>query len=66
MEITEAAVHESLDTAIDNGYELDEWPAWNIADDLKDYDATFEEADPKDLLPHIKTWLEKRKEKGDG
>jgi hypothetical protein len=61
MDVTYKSVRESLDSAIDNGYELDEWEASDIADDMHKYDATFEDVDSELLKPHIERWLEERK-----
>lgn len=50
-------IFESLDNAVDNGYELKEWPAENIALDLAEYDEFFESYTQPELVPHIVEWL---------
>lgn len=54
-------INESLDSAIENGYELDEWSAEDIAADLNQYDSNFESFESKDLVPFIQTWKDGRK-----
>lgn len=52
-----AKIYESLNSAIDNGYELNDWPAEQIAQDLSEYDAFFEGYLEPELVPHIVSWL---------
>lgn len=54
-------INESLDSAIESGYELDEWSAEDIAADLNQYDSNFESFESKDLVPFIQTWKDGRK-----
>jgi hypothetical protein len=57
-----AEVAKSLDTAIENGYDvLDGWTAAEIADDLASYDAGFEGVDPRAIAPHAQSWLDARR-----
>lgn len=50
---------ESLQHAIDNGYDLYEWSAIDIAIDIATYDSDYEGVEPLDLEPHIQKWLDK-------
>ncbi len=49
-------VAKSLDNAIENGYELDEWSAREIAEDVHEYDSQFEDVEPIELVPHVEAW----------
>lgn len=51
-------VVESLDQAMEHGYMLNDWEVPDIAVDLHDYDADFEDADWESLIPFVSTWLE--------
>ena len=53
-------VFESNDNAVENGYEIDVWPAWKIAEDISEYDAELESFTHAELLPHITAWLNQR------
>ena len=54
-------IFESLDQALENGYELLGWEPEEIAIDLHDYDAQFENIDPALLVPVISEWQEQRR-----
>lgn len=56
----EEAVARSNDQAVENGYDLEGWSAEEIAADLKDYDAAFEEVDSELLVEPIRKWQERR------
>jgi hypothetical protein len=58
---TQAQVNESLNHAIENGYELDDWSAEEIASDLSQYDCQFEDCDVELLIPFIENWKNGRK-----
>jgi hypothetical protein len=58
--VTQEDVDCSLNSAIENDYAIDEWPAWKIAEDIHEYDASFENVDPKILTPFIQDWLTRR------
>lgn len=49
-------VSASLDAAVQNGYELMDWAAEDIAIDLHEYDAYFEKIKPLALVPYIQNW----------
>lgn len=57
---TQAQVDESLDSAIRNGYELDDWSAADIAEDLNQYDSQFEEVPTERLVALIQNWKDRR------
>ena len=59
--ILQAEIDLSLNNAVENGYELDEWDAKDISDDLSCYDKSFECEDPSSLVPFIQEWLDERK-----
>lgn len=54
-------VFESLDNAIENGYELLEWEPEDISKDLHEYDSQFENVSQEILLPIVKEWYETNK-----
>ena len=57
----EALVHESLDNAKDNGYDvLLAGPAFDIAVDLLEYDAQFEGHWVGQIIPHVESWQQKQ------
>jgi len=56
--ITQKAVSESLQNAIENGYDLLSWSDDEIAQDLGTYDDQFGGADPGMLIPFIRTFRE--------
>jgi len=60
--ITQAMVTESLNNAVDeNGFDdILTWPPEQIADDLCNYDADFNDVPPGDLIPFIVNYLEQR------
>lgn len=49
-------VNESLDNAVTNGYHMLTEKDINIAVDMCDYDATFGEFNPNELIPYIQAW----------
>ena len=53
-----AKLFESLNNAVDNGYELREWSAEDIADDVSEYDPQFEDVDTATMIPIIEEWLQ--------
>jgi len=57
----EQQVFSSLDSAVANDYDLREWSAEEIANDLHEYDADLESVSPAELLPHVQAWKEARK-----
>ncbi len=61
MTINQMTVDESLDSAIENGYELDEELAIDIAEDLTTYDARFEHVDIANIVPLVDSWKCRRK-----
>lgn len=58
LEIRER-VFKSLDSGIENGYELDNWSAEEIAEDLREYDVDLESV-PVSLVPFIQEWKDGR------
>jgi hypothetical protein len=55
-------VFKSLDNALDNGYDqVLEYLPEIIADDLKDYDSSYEEIEPSALISHVQAWQEWQK-----
>lgn len=63
MTISQDDIDESLNNAIENGYELGLWTAEQIAVDLSTYDAAFEDVDIEVLVPFISDWLSRQPEK---
>ncbi len=61
--LMQANLNLSLNNAIENGYELDEWDAEEISSDLSCYDEDFECEDPQLLVPFIQEWLDARRAK---
>lgn len=57
MKFLRDRIFESLNSAIENGYELREWTAEDIAKDLAEYDSYFESTPVEDLVPFIQEWL---------
>ena len=60
-------VYESLDNALENGYEttLTDSPE-HVTDDLSEYDSQFERTAKSRLLPHVQAWQDaKRKTVGE-
>lgn len=51
-------VFEALNNAIENGYDLRQWSAEQIIDDLNRYAADLEAYMPEELRPHIEAWLQ--------
>lgn len=59
--ITKSQVYESLDNAMDNGYdELLVLTPEEIAHDIRDNDAQLEDTKAEHLIPHIKAWLKEK------
>ena len=55
--IDEKQVFESLNNAVDNGYNIHEWDTDAIVEDLCSYDAQYENVSQSDLKPFIEKWL---------
>jgi hypothetical protein len=55
-------VFHSLDNALENGYDqvLDYLPEI-VANDLEEYDSTYEGLSPADLVPHVDAWQKSKK-----
>ena len=49
-------VSESLDNAVENGYQMQKWCVEDIAIDMTQFDSFFENHDPKQLIPFIQDW----------
>lgn len=60
----EKLVHENLDNALENGYDLTGWLPREIAEDITECCADLEDRKHDDLIPHIESWLDKHR-KGD-
>jgi archaellum biogenesis protein FlaJ (TadC family) len=58
--INRDTVFQSLNNAIDNGYELEDWTEREIAENLHEYDAQFEGVDPNLLIPIVKDWYNQK------
>lgn len=56
-----ALVKESLDSAITNGYDIEDWGAEGIAEDMGSYDGTVDQLPVKFLVPYVEAWLEERR-----
>ena len=56
----EEQVHQSLNFGVDNGYDLTERSAQELADDLQDFCQQYEELESEELAPHVQTWLDKK------
>lgn len=50
-------VFTTLDSAVAEGYDLDEWPAEEVTSDLWMNDETLKEVPQSILLPHVEAWL---------
>lgn len=53
-----AMVRASLDSAEANDYDLQEWPAEQIADDIGTYDAELDAMPSQFMVPFIERWIE--------
>jgi hypothetical protein len=53
-------VFDSLQRAVENGYSFEGWDVEAIAVDMLDYDATFEDREARELIPHIEAWRNER------
>lgn len=53
-------VFESLDNAVENGYDLKDWSAQDLAEDLSDYDSYFNDKNVDEIKTHVKQWQEER------
>jgi hypothetical protein len=53
-------VFASLNRAVENGYSFEGWDVEAIAVDMCDYDATFEDREARELMPHIEAWRAER------
>lgn len=54
--LSQSAVDEALDNAIENGYPVNTWTAFEVADDLTELDCDFEGYDRPDLIPFVEDW----------
>lgn len=68
MESLETIVHRALDNAHENGYididthgNLGNWSKEELANDLIDCDAECAEHERDALIPHIESWIAKRR-----
>lgn len=57
-ELMRQMLFESLNNAVENGYELREWSAADIAEDFGD-DPLFKNVEAEALIPLIEEWLAK-------
>ena len=55
-EAFQARVWASLDSAVENDYDLGDWTSEEIAMDLVDYDKQFEDVAPFVIAPYVITW----------
>lgn len=53
-------VFESLDNAVENGYDLKDWSAQDLAEDLSDYDSYFNDKNVDEIKTYVKQWQEER------
>lgn len=60
IQIDKKNLYNSLNNALENGYELLEWTAEEIAEDLNQYDQYFENIPHKLLIEPIQEWLDNR------
>lgn len=61
MDTLEQSVHEALDNAKDSGYTVFlAGTPYDIACDMVDYAAQFEDHSPMELVPHVETWQSKQ------
>ena len=60
MNILENTVHEALDNALDNGYDMLKFTNMQIAIDLIEFDAVLEKHSAEELIPHIESWRFKK------
>jgi hypothetical protein len=51
----------ALDQALENDYDLTDWKAADVADDLISHSADFNSSVEDDLIPHIEAWQALRK-----
>ena len=52
-------IDNSMNLAIGNGYDFEDWDVKDIALDLANYDVTFENINPVYLIPFIEKWITK-------
>ncbi len=52
----EQKVFDSLDNAVNNGYDLSTFSIEEIANDLKEYDSDMAKIKPEKLIPIIRKW----------
>lgn len=58
----EKIVHDNLNNAVAGGYtSIREWTPEQIVDDLLSYASDCGDKTPDELLPHVRTWLEKNR-----
>ena len=56
MNNIEQKVHQAMDNAARNGYDMQSPSLEQIADDLVSNDADLEKCKPKTLIPYIRAW----------
>lgn len=56
MKDIEDKVHEALNNAVRNGYDMVNPSLEQIANDLASNDADLEKYDTKTLMPHVRSW----------
>lgn len=54
--LNQTEVDQALDEAIRNGYPVNTWTAFEVADDLTELDCDFEGYDPRDVKPFVEDW----------
>ncbi len=59
--ITQEMVNQSIQNALDNGYDdLMKCGAEVIANDMSDFDSSYEGLGPEIIVPFVQTWLNAR------
>jgi hypothetical protein len=53
----QSRVNESLDNAVENGYEIDKNDVVSVVNDLIEFDADLEDKNPDELIPYVQRWL---------
>lgn len=54
-------IHENLDDALANGYDISGWPAEDIVTDLMAFSWQCEDYGEDKIKPHVESWLAARK-----
>lgn len=55
-QLTQEVIDETLNSAVENGYDLNGWQASELADDITDYSSQYEGIDPTIIAPYILDW----------